>query len=267
MARRLRILGLRVAIIALILAAWQICSATRLVQPVFAGMPSQVFLALGTTLVSQQFWGDMGVTASETFIGFFVGAALGIVIGFVLYEVPVLHEAVRPLLSFANSLPRLAFVPLFIVWFGLGELPKIVSAVSLVVFIMLANSLAAFSSADRDILLLSQSFGCGELTRLRKFVLPASLPTLAAGLELSVIYSLLATVSTELIVASTGVGVLLSYDADTFRIDDFFAVLFVLGAMAAVTTQLIAVFVKRLLRWHTIEMGAQNQVGQARQVE
>lgn len=245
---------IRLALLAVVLGSWQIVTITKVLDPTFVGEPSKIAVAFGKLFFTRVVTRDLPTTLNETIVGFIIGAVSGITVGFMLSRFQVVNQAVQPLLSAANSLPRVALAPLFIIWFGLGQPSKIALSVSLVFFILLANTMAGLTSADRDLLLLARSLGASEYQRLRLFVLPAAVPTLVAGLELGLVYSFLGAVTGEIIGGSHGLGVVLAYTANTFDTNKFFAVLLLLAIVTTVMTAALRLLGRRILRWHEIEM-------------
>ena len=247
---------LRLAAIALVLGAWEFSARRGLVNPTFSGRPSRIGHELWLMFQHPYaFWVDLRTTVYETLVGFFVGSAAGLVTGFVFVRFGVLRKAFEPIMTSLNSMPRLALAPIFVVWFGIGANSKIALIISLIFFIVLLNTIAGLTQGqDRDFLLLSKSLGASDSQRLLKFALPASVPTLAAGLQLALVYSFLGAVGGELITGFHGVGVRLMRDANLFKPDEFFAVLFVLMCVTTAASGLMRSLERVLLRWHYIEM-------------
>lgn len=252
--RRIGIVWLiRVVVCGVIVGAWQLVADYRILNPAFIGVPSGIVSAL-FALPATTFTVDLLTTLSETVIAFAIGSVTGMVFGALLARSALLDRALRPIFGALNSTPRIAFAPLFILWFGLGEPSKIALGVSLVFFVVAANTRAALTGLDRDILLLARALGASEFDRLVRFVLPGAVPTLMAGLELGLAYSFLGTVAGEIMGGAHGLGVVLSYDANTFRTNEFFAVLVVLGLVTVVLLAVVRFVGRRASRWHSVEM-------------
>jgi len=244
---------IRVGIVAVLVGAWQL-TAMRWVSPAFIGEPSAIALEFwklfGTPVVTV----DLPTTLLETFFGFIIGGALGLIGGAALARLDVIYTALQPLIAALNSLPRVALAPIFIIWFGVGMASKVALSVSLVGFIVLLSTVAALTESDRDIALLAKSLGANERQRLFKFVLPGAVPVLVSGLQLGVVYSFLGAVTGELIGGSHGLGVQLAYEANTFATNTFFAILLLLAIVTSLISALMTFVERRLLRWHHIEM-------------
>jgi NitT/TauT family transport system permease protein len=248
-----RVWAIRAVLAVAVLGSWQLVADLRWIKPLFIGSPSGIAEAL-VHLPAHVYTVDLTTTLSETAIAFVAGALAGAVLGGLMARLRSFDRAVAPVFSALNSTPRIAFAPLFVLWFGLGQLSKVALAFTLVVFIVAANTRAALTGLDRDVLLLARSLGAREWERLALFVLPGGLPTVIAGLELGVAYSFLGTVAGEIMGGEHGLGVVLNLDANTFRTDDFFAVMLVLLVVAAVVVGAVRLAGARLTRWVRIEM-------------
>lgn len=245
---------LRIGIVVVILAAWQLVASLKLVDPSFTGEPSEIAGRVVQLYRVPNLGLDLLTTLSETLFGFVIGSVVGFGFGFATAQFQVLERATAPLFDSLNSMPRIAFAPLFIIWFGLGQDSKIALSVLLVFFIVAANTRAALIGADRDLLLLARSLGASEVQRLVMFVLPAGLPTIMSGLELGLAFSFLGAVAGEILGGYHGLGVLLATDANTFRTNQFFAVLIVLGVVALLCINVVRRVGGYFTRWEKIEM-------------
>lgn len=251
--RHLKIWTLRLGLIAAIIGSWQLVAEMHWLNPLFTSSPSAVVNALGQTgssLITQQ----LPTTLFEMIIGLLLGVVVGFLAGVLFSRNELLNAALRPIYVAANSLPRIALAPLFIIWFGIGDASKIALAFTLVVFIIMINTIAGLTEVDRDMALLARSMSITGWTRLRVFLLPAAVPTLAAAMELGIVYSFLGVITGELVGGSRGLGVIMAEQATAFRTADFFATLFILAVVTTLLTQAMHLFTKRLLKWHYIEM-------------
>lgn len=239
----------RLALLAGLLALWEIFARTNLLPAAFIGQPS-VFLPFLVTHVSD---GSMvrgiGETLSATLAAFVIGGVAAILTALLLTVSPLLKELVDPFLDAMNALPRVALVPLFIVWFGLGMLSKIVSGISLMYFILLYNTLAGAQSVDPDHIQLARSLGLSRRRIFLRIVIPTAIPSIFAGLRLGLIYTLLGVVTAELIAGGKGLGSMISYYSNTFDANGVFAVLLVLIVLSYIMAALMTRVERWLTRW------------------
>jgi NitT/TauT family transport system permease protein len=249
---------IRIVVLGALISSWQVVAAKNIISKAFIGEPSGVwssFIGLFSTNIVTT---DLATTLEETLIGFAMAVTIGVLGGYVLTRSPLLYRAFRPLITGANSVPRIALVPVFIIWFGLGPPSKIANIIVFVSIFVLINSLAAFSNADRDLLLLSRTLGFSEHERMMKFVLPSAVPVLAGTVELALIYSFLGSITGEILGGFNGLGVQLEADANELNTNQYFAILLLIVIVVCTLVQGLHHIRVRLLRWQEIEIRGQH---------
>lgn len=244
---------IRLAAVGVPLATWQAFGAWHVINPVLSGTPTLIVTTFLGYLRSPVVTFDLPYTLAEVAAGLLIGVALGIGTSLVLARYNVLRVALNPLVTALNSMPRIALAPLFVLWFGLGPGPRVAQAVSLVFFVMLLTSLAAFTQPDRDYELLAATLGATRRQYMRLFVFPNAIPAIAAGLELSLAVSFIGVIVGEMTSGQYGLGVLIVEDGTTFNTNGLFAVLLILLIVAGVSSILFHRLVARLTRWHQAE--------------
>ena len=245
---------LQLGVLILIFGGWQLAATLNWISPAFTSSPSRFFPAFWHGMTSNTLPPLMGTTLFETFVGFAVGSALGIVMGILMAEFKVLNLALRPFMTGFNALPRIALAPLFVLWFGLGSMSRIVLIVSLGFFIVTFNTYAGMQSCDRDRLLLAKVLGATRWERFTKFVLPSAVPSIFTGLQLNLSYAFLGAVVGEMLSGSQGLGGYLALQMGSFDIDAFFGALVLLVIVALVCSMGMRLIESRLLRWRAIEL-------------
>lgn len=245
---------LRLAVAAAIIASWQIFTDSGWVDKTFSGQPSKIWSELVTLLGGSEIYHQVGTTLYEVFIGFVVAAAMGVAGGVLLRELPLVKSVAQPFLTAINSVPRIALAPLFVLWFGLGSESKIALSVSLVFFIVIANTMAGLQTADREHLLLARTLGAGRWREFRHYVLPGAIPSIFAGLELGMIYSFLAVVAGEMLGGTEGLGAQIQGDIASFRVNKFFAELLILVIISIAVSLVLRALERRLLKWRYVAM-------------
>ncbi|HLX27197.1 MAG TPA: ABC transporter permease [Casimicrobiaceae bacterium] len=239
----------RLALLGIGVAVWEALARTDVVPAAFIGQPS-IFLpfllahiADGSLLVA------IRETLTATLAAFVIGGIAALLTALVLTASPLIKQLVDPFIDAMNALPRVALVPLFIVWFGLGTLSKIVSGISLMYFILLYNTLAGAHSVDPDHIQLARSLGLSRKRIFTSIVVPTAIPAIFAGLRLGLVYTLLGVVTAELIAGGKGLGSQISYYSNTFDANGVFAVLLVLVILSYALARLMTYVEGRLMRW------------------
>jgi len=240
---------LRLLVLALIVGIWEGLCRSGLASEFWVSRPFLIVERLWEAVRSTTLWVHMGVTLIETASGFLLGALAGILTGFALARSRRAHVALEPYLMGIYSLPRVALAPLFIMWFGIGILSKIVLAISIVFFILLINTYVGVQNVDRDLVNSVKTMGATPRFVTRRVVLPSCIPWIFSGLRISMALALTASVVGEMLAAQYGLGFMLARASGTFDTTGIFMVLIILALLAIGTYNLMARLEKRLLHW------------------
>jgi NitT/TauT family transport system permease protein len=248
------VLVIEIVVLAVVLGSWQLCAETGALNPIFISDPSSIASAFYTSIASGSLFSPLGTTLYETLVGFGIGVAIGNVLALLLHEIPILERALQPFLTALNNLPRFALAPLFVLWFGLGSMSRILLVVSLVFFIGFVNTYAGLQNASRDHLLLGATLGVRRFELFRLFILPSALPSIFAGLQLGLTYSFLTAVVAEMLSGGSGIGAQLVTTAASYEMASFFAFLVALVIVATGLSVIMRGLESQLLRWRKVEL-------------
>jgi NitT/TauT family transport system permease protein len=241
---------LRILVLAVVLGTWQVLAATNLLNQTFVSSPYSVAIGFWDLIVTPgPFWSDFSSTVSATAIAFVIAVPLGTAIGLVLGTLPRVDRVLGPFLVPLNTVPRTALVPLFILWFGLGQIAKIVLAVSLVGFLLLFNARAGIRNVDPDVITVSRILGVSRLRFVLNVILPASVPIIFAGIRIGLTYCLLGVVSSEMIASRAGIGQLVINYGDELDVQGILSVVLALMILVAVVGALLDGLERYFLRW------------------
>lgn len=243
------ILAMRVLFLVLVLAAWQGAVALGLADAAFISTPASVAQSLWQLFRNGEILPHLGTTLLEIVIAFAASVVFGIASAVFLDRNDWLYRIISPFLTALNSMPRIALGPLFILWFGIGIGSKVVLAFSLGYFIMLLSTLGGLKNVDRDLLLMSRLFGASELRLFRHVRLPWALPSVFAGLKLTLIYCSAGAVIGEMIAAKSGLGLLVQTFSGRFDVAGVMALILVVALMVMTLTSLMDLAERRLLEW------------------
>jgi NitT/TauT family transport system permease protein len=238
-----------VLIAAFLIGLWQVAANNEWINGLRFGSPSGTWDALIDYFQLNNGWSQTLATGKATAIALLIGIPAGIVVGVLLAAVPALDRLLSVFLVPLNSMPRIALVPTFIIWFGLTTTTKVATAVSVVFFIALFNARAGVKSIDADLLLVSRQLGLKKVQTAWKVILPGSVPTIFAGIKISVAYAILTVVASEMIAARDGLGLDIVRYSQTLQINSVWAIILVLAVAATIINALFAWFETWLLRW------------------
>jgi NitT/TauT family transport system permease protein len=193
------------------LAAWEWAPALMKIPPFIIPPLSKVWSEFLRMLTHERLLFHTGVTAMQVLIGFLLGMVLGMVVGFLLGMSPTAEFVLSPYILALQIAPKVAFAPLFVIWFGYTVYPKILVAVLIVFFPIMVNVLGAVRSIDPDIVRLARSFTANRFQVFRMVEFPASLAPLFAGLRIAATLAVIGVVVGELVGGNTGLGYLLTF--------------------------------------------------------
>lgn len=243
-----KIIIYRILILIGILLIWEALTRVNLLNPFIFSSPYRVFTTLYSMGSDGSIFYHVGITMLETFLGFVLGTGLGILVAIILWWLPSLSKILEPYLVILNSLPKTALAPILIVWFGNNMKSIIIMSILISVVITILNTQTGFGEVDKDKITLVESFGGGKFTVLRKVMLPANIPTIMNVLRVNIGLCLVGVIIGEFLVAEAGLGYLIVYGSQIFKMDWVMLSIILLGCIAAVLYQCIIYIEKKLLR-------------------
>jgi NitT/TauT family transport system permease protein len=236
-----------------ILLAWEAAVRWGWVNPFFVSQPSAIASTLSRTARSGELWHNIAVSFREFAIGYGLSVVVGILAGAFAGRIRTVEHAMDPFLWFLYSAPLIAFYPIFVLWFGLGVPTVIALTFLLSVPQIAANTLNGIHNVNPGLIRAARSFGATERDLLWKVVLPASLPTVIAGLRLGVGRALMGVVVGELFGATAGLGYSISYYGALLKTTDMIASLVVVIVLGVLCTQGLSALEARFDSWRTSE--------------
>jgi NitT/TauT family transport system permease protein len=231
-----------------LLGAWEF-AAQFLVNPFWSSSPSAVLERLIAMTANGTLWRHTSITLLEAGAGLTLAALVGIPIGILLANAPRSSDAVEPLIMGIYGLPRVALAPLFILWFGIGLLSKIMMAFTMVVFVFLLNVREGVRTVDGDLLDLMRSMRASRLHKMRHVLIPAIVPWILASFRLGIGLSLIGAVVGELVGSSRGLGWYIQNSGGQLDTTGVFTGLTILMIIAMLANQVIGLVERRALAW------------------
>jgi NitT/TauT family transport system permease protein len=236
------------ATFALVLLLWWLAS-DRQQDLTFLPGPQDVISALAELARS----GDLATHASASvrllLVGWCLGAGCGLFVGSLIGLFSVARSSGLPLVSALFAVPKIAMLPLFIVWFGIGEAAKIATIAIGVFSPMVIATYGGIDGVDRSLIRMAQSFNVPTWSIIRKIVLPGAMPTILAGVRISASIGIILLTGAEMIGAQHGIGALVLMAGNLMRIDRLFAAVVLLAALGLAVSALITLAERYLLRW------------------
>ena len=245
--------------IVVLLLVWELLPRLITMQEgtkLFFTVPSEIGGTLWRMFATGTIWGPLGVSASAFAIGLSIAIAVGLPVGVLLGRSPTLNAMFDPFITAFNATPRLVFLPLLLLWFGLGLWSKVMIVFIGALFPILINTYEGVRNADRVLINVVRSFGATEWGIARLVVVPNALPYIVVGLRLAIGRAVLGVVVAEFFGSEDGLGVVMVRAASRFQVDVVFAGLIVFAALSLLMTGLVKLLEDRLSRWRPQHISA-----------
>ncbi|SDH84125.1 NitT/TauT family transport system permease protein [Sinosporangium album] len=239
----------QILVFVVFLAAWEFAVSMGLVGEVLVSRPLKVWDKLVELAMSERLYSAAWVTTKEILVGLVLGTVLGVACGLVFALKPNIYKLFQPFVTTIYTVPRTALVGLFVIWFGLGEMSKIVLVVSLVFFSMLFNSYSGIANVDRNLVNAVRLMGGGNADVVRHVYLPSAVPWIFAGLRISLIFALTGAIVGEMLASRNGLGFLLQGYAALFDSAGVFAVLVIVAIFANCLSAVLNICERLMIRW------------------
>ena len=236
------------------LAAWQLVSASGLVSQQKLPSPSTVFhTAVSLITTNSAAYGTlqsaMLVSLERVAIGFAVGGTAGLILAVIAGLSRLGENSVDPLMQMLRTLPLFGLIPVFIIWFGIGDLPKILLIALGAAIPLYLNTFSGIRNVDSKLAEAGTTLGLGRTEMIRHVILPGALPQILVGLRQSLGVAWLALVVAEQINANAGLGFMISQATQFLRNDVIFVALLVYCVLGLLTDALVRLLERRALAW------------------
>lgn len=209
--------------------------------------PSQFLYIL--VVRAPDLWGHSVQTLYTTVAGFAMGVFLGVIFGVAVGSSKLVYMALYPVLVGFNSIPKVAIVPILVIWFGIGSVPAIITSLVISLFPVTANVATGLATTQAELEDILRALGASKWDTLRYVGLPSSLPYFFASLKISISLAFIGTVVSETIAANTGIGSMMIVASSNFDVPLVFAGLFILAVMGVVLYAIFAVLEQRMTFW------------------
>ena len=223
----------RVAILFCLLGLWELSAQLVWVNPFITSSPSRIFRTLVELYTNGTLFYHVGTTLWETLAGFFIAVALGYGIALLLWWSECIRRISEPYFVVLNALPKIALGPLIIIWCGTGSSAIVFITVLIGLIVAILNMLNGFIATEESKLLLMKSMGATKWQILTKLVIPSSLPNFISMLKINVGMAWIGSIMGEYIVSKAGIGYLIVYGGQVFKLDLVMSAVFILCVLAA----------------------------------
>ena len=238
--------------IVVLLLVWQAVPYFVPLKPgtkLFFTVPSQIAGTLWEMFASGSVWAPLGVSATAFAIGLALAIVAGLPLGILLGRSNTLNAMFDPFVTAFNATPRLVFLPLLMLWFGIGLWSKVAVVFLGALFPLLINTYEGVRNADKLLVNVVRSFGANEWDIARLVVVPNALPFIVVGLRLAIGRAVLGVVVSEFFGSQEGLGVVMVRAASAFQVNVVFAGLIIFAVLSLAMTGLVKLLEDRMSRW------------------
>jgi sulfonate transport system permease protein len=234
-----------------IIAGWQLLSTVGVLSEDTIASPAQIATTARRLLADGTLGSATLVSVQRVLLGFLIGASIGLVLAVVAGLSRVGEDAVDPPMQMLRTLPHFGLIPLFIVWMGIGETPKIALIAMGVAFPLYLNTFAGIRSIDRKFLEAATTLHLNRRQRLRHVVVPGALPQALVGLRQSLGIAWLSLIVAETVSASSGLGYLINHAREFLQTDVIVVGLAVYSLLGLLTDALVRFVERKALSWRS----------------
>lgn len=232
----------RILLLLTLLGIWELCASLNIVDPFISSSPSRIIKQIGSLFESGVLVYHSWVTLYETLLAFFISTLVGTIIAIILYSLPFLRKVLEPYLIVLNSLPKIALGPLIIVWMGTGTKSIVAMGFLICIVITTISMLSGYLSVPKEKILLLKTMGASRLKILFHLIIPASFKEFISVLKINVGMSWVGTVMGEYLTSKAGLGYLIVYGGQVFKLDLVMASIVILCVLAGLMYAIVAIF-------------------------
>ena len=243
-------------LIAFLLVAWELGSALAWVDPVSLPRVSTVFAAWWDSLVTGDLLRQLGPSLGRIGAGFALAVLVAVPVGLLMGSIRFVYHLLEPLTEFLRPIPSSAYIPVAILFLGIGNEMKVFVVFLSCIFPILLNTYGGVRGIDPVLIDTGRTFGVPRASALWSIVLPAALPSILTGMRISLGIALIVSVVSEMITGNSGIGYFILDMQRVFRVPEMFAGIFTLGVLGYTINFLFLAIESHFLRWREDGAGA-----------
>ncbi len=247
--RKRAILLTQISLIVVFFLIWEIAAKYKWIDTFLTSYPSQMWALFLNLAKDGSLFKHIGISTFETVAGFVAGTLLGTVVAILLWWSDFVSKVLDPYMVVLNALPKTALAPIVILWAGAGITGIIVTAMTVSVIVTILGVYGGFKEVDEEKIKMLETFGATRYQVLRKVIIPASIPTIINAIKINVGLSWVGVIVGEFMVSRAGIGYLIVYGSQVFKLDLVMTSVIILAVLAALMYQGIAFLEKKLMKW------------------
>ncbi|MFK7966632.1 MAG: ABC transporter permease [Burkholderiaceae bacterium] len=233
----------------LVLLLWELGSQTGWISAIVLPAPSEAIAALADLVTSGEIWRHLGASLSRLLQGWLYGTLLGLLIGIAAGLFSLARAGIVPVVAALFPIPKIALLPLFIIWFGIGEESKVATIFFGTLFPTVISVVGGIDNVDRGLIRMGQSFGLSWFSIVRKIILPGAMPTVLSGFRISASIAIILLVAAEMIGAEYGIGAYILLAGNLMATDQLLAGVALLSTLGLCVSWLLNRAERWVLKW------------------
>lgn len=214
-----KILFLQILSILLFLLIWELLAYFKIINTFLVSKPSDVINLLYQYIVNNEIWSHTFISVFETLIGLVIGTILGILIAFILWYFPLIQKVSKPYMNLLNCLPKTALAPIIIIWAGTGVRGIVVVAISILLIITILSAYNFFINVDEEKIKMFESFKASRMKIFLKLIFPSNALNIFSIIKINLGLSWVGVIVGEFLVSKKGLGYLIMYGGQVFKLD------------------------------------------------
>lgn len=233
----------------ILIIAWELLSRAEVFPSYQLPAPTVILKTIAGLAADGSLWGHVGITVYRVFIGFLIGTAVAVLLGSIVGFYKKAEQLFDPMIQAFRSIPSLAWVPLFILWMGIGEPSKVTMIAVGVFFPVYLNVVSGINGVDRKLIEVGKMYGLNTFELIRRVILPASLPSFLTGIRSGLGLGWMFVVAAELMGASSGLGYLLVLGQNTLSPETILASIILFAIVGKLSDWLLKIVEQKSLHW------------------
>lgn len=245
---KIKLILIQFSILILFVLGWEFLVRVGVLNEFLVSKPSSIFRLFLNYLKNGNLLGHIKISVYETLLGLFIGTSLGILLAIGLWWNKFIAKVLDPFLVVLNALPKTALAPILIIWVGLGIKGIVVVAISLSLVVTIMSAYNYFISVEEEKIKMLKTFGANKFQILTKLILPANIPNLINILKINIGMSWVGVIVGEFLVSREGIGYLVVYGGQVFRLDLVMMGVIVLAIIALIMYLGVSLLEKYFIR-------------------
>jgi NitT/TauT family transport system permease protein len=242
-------MGAGVTSFLIIIGLWSILTYGGFVNPLFLPAPDKIVIAAIEMFKSGEIYGDIGISFSRVFFGFMLAAIIGVPLGILMGSLRIMEGAFEPVIGFIRYMPASAFIPLFILWIGLGEMEKVTVIFFGTFFQLTLMVMDVTKNVQNDLVEVSYTLGAKKSQVFRKVILPASMPGIVDTLRITFGWAWTYLVVAELVGASSGLGFMIMQASRFLNPEKIIVGILIIGILGLITDLIFKAIYRSSFSW------------------